>query len=101
MEEEYKCKALAEELAEQLDDQDDLGFYFTLAKQHDHQFLRDVLHWVTDYPNPQNKGRLFTWRLKNVLSQREIPEKLTENDEAVQKLNNFKANFGINKKYEK
>lgn len=97
MEEEYKNKALAEELAEKLEDQDDLGFYFTLTKKHDHQFLRDILSWVRDYPNPQNKGKLFTWRLKNVLSKKELPHDITESDEALQKLNNFRKNFGSNK----
>lgn len=73
-EEKYKNKVLAEELAEKLDDQNNIGFYYTLASQYEHEFLRSISYWVSDYPNPQNKGALFTWRLKNLLKEKEIPD---------------------------
>lgn len=65
---------LAEELSSRLDDPDNKGFYYTLATTESHEMLRSVLAWVSDYPNPSHKGRLFTWRFKQLKAKKEVPK---------------------------
>lgn len=88
---------VAEELAEKLNDRDNIGFYYKLAQNHEHGLLYDILSWVTDYPKPGHKGKLFTWRLKNKLIEKNIPiqsSKPSANklDEIRKKLNNQMGN---------
>ncbi len=97
MEEKLKNKVLAEELAEKLEDQKNIGFYYTLAGQYDHEFIRSIMYWVSDYPNPQNKGKLFTWRLKNVLSEKEIPHETLDINRNMQELKDFRKRFNSNR----
>lgn len=86
---------LARELANTLDDQQNIGFYYTLATNEDHQFLRNIMHWVRDYRNPSNKGRLFTWKLKQEKARKITHGFEKPNEKNLHKIRELKLRKGI------
>lgn len=97
MDDKFKNKVLAEELIGKLDDRKNIGFYYTLAGKYDHEFLRSIMHWVSDYPNPHNKGKLFTWELKNRLAKSEMPKDSEMPDIRTFNEQKRKLSFSFNK----
>lgn len=83
----FENKALAEELAKKLDDEENIGFYYALAKEHDHQFLRGIMYWASDYPDARNKGSLFTWKLKVELAKKESQQEEENRPENFPQIN--------------
>lgn len=92
-------KALAEELANKLGESNSIGFYYNLAKETDHQLLRDALAWVQDYKEPRNPAALFVWKVRNEISKRNAPQNNPQ-DEA-NKENYRKLREGLNLSLEK
>lgn len=99
MENHPKNQALAEEIAFVLEEPKNIGLFYKLASTESHQFLRDVLSWVRDYPNPLSKGKLFFWRLKQLRVNDEAPVDSSVADDNLEKLKQVKAklNFDFNK----
>lgn len=54
-------------LATQLEDEKHKSLYIKLAKQTPRKALEDALSFVLDYPHATTKGRLFMWKLKELL----------------------------------
>lgn len=54
-------------LAELLGDNSHKSLYIKLAKEKPRKALEDALSYVSDYSSARNKGRLFMWRLKEIL----------------------------------
>ncbi|GEM_PF-5827811 len=90
-----KNKMLAEELVKELDDEDDYGYYLTLAKKYSHDLLREVARWVSDYPNPSHKGKLFTWKFKSVIAERSIHSGEINDRDGLERIKNLKSKFKI------
>ncbi len=65
-----KNKTLAVEVAEALGDTDNLGYYIILAKNEDHNLIYDAKNWVSDYENPNDKGKLFSWKFNSLKAER-------------------------------
>ena len=98
----WKNKTFAEELSKKLDDPMNIGFYYTLASQHPHEFLSNILSWLKDYPNPKSKAKLFTFRLKMLLKEKESKSinkynEIEANKEALKTIKKT-LNFGMNRK---
>lgn len=55
-------------LSEVLGDSKHKSLYIKLAKEKPRQALEEALSYVQDYPHARTKGRLFMWRLKELLN---------------------------------
>ena len=56
--------ALADELANKLDDKKHFGFYLKMAHSFDHNFLRKLLGEVQESKSAKNPGALFAFLIK-------------------------------------
>lgn len=90
-----KNKLLAEELVQKLEDEDDFGYYLTLAEKYSHDLLREIARWVSDYPNPSHKGKLFTWRFKSILAERSVQSGEINNQGGLERIKNLKDKYRI------
>lgn len=62
-------------IAEQLNDTAHKSLYIKLAKEKPRKALEDALSYVLDYPQAHTKGRLFMWKLKELLNSNKKTEK--------------------------
>lgn len=93
MDDHYKNQALAEELATQLGENNSVGFYYNLAKENDHQLLRECLSWVKDYRNPRNPAALFVWKLRSEAAKKDETEDLPDQKINKENLDRLKKNL--------
>jgi hypothetical protein len=54
-------------LAEVLGDSKHKSLYIKLSKEKPRKALEEALSYVMDYPHAKNRGRLFMWKLKELL----------------------------------
>ncbi len=59
-------------IAQSLGEYKNLPVYIKLAKYQDRNLLEQAVSYVTDYPDPQSRHKLFMWYLKGKL--RKMPE---------------------------
>ena len=64
-------------LAETLSDTKHYSLYIKLAKKHDRAILEEALSYTKDYTNAKSKGRVFMWRLTQLLKEKKEAEKLS------------------------
>ena len=55
-------------LSEMLGDSKHKSLYIKLAKEKPRKALEEALSYVLDYPHAHTRGRLFMWKLKELLN---------------------------------
>jgi len=58
-------------IARELDDKARLTMYIKWAKTKPRAILETALRFVSDYPNAQNKSKLFMWKVKQLENERQ------------------------------
>lgn len=95
MDEHQKNQAIAEEIAEALEEPENIGLFYKLAITEHHQFLREILSWLKDYPNPLSKGRLFFWRLKQLRINKSAEPTTLINEGGKEKIEHMKKGLKL------
>lgn len=74
-------------IALKLDDLSRKALYIKLAKEKPRALIEQAYSFAIDYPKAQNKGKIFMWKLKELVTEynkgRDINEKPAKNSEKV------------------
>ncbi len=85
-------------LSNKLDDKKRATMYIKWAKEKPRGILEQALSFVTDYPNAQDKSRLFMWKVKELEEQYEKNKKKDSKQEKEEKENKKPTKKNIKRK---